>query len=151
MLQTQRADIGHTVDARQVTDLPLLGRRYAELAMLTTGVVPATDGISSRGEDSFFNVNGNFATWNNFTLDGAVARLREALPDRVVWGIPTRRDRRILDYWDGDQIVGFYIGAKPSDAGDSAARRACEVLSGFRGVGVHDTGQGEAVCRISNH
>jgi hypothetical protein len=71
MLQTQRADMGHTVDSRQVTDLPLLGRRYAELALLTTGVVPATNGISSRGEDSFFNVNGNFATWNNFTLDGA--------------------------------------------------------------------------------
>lgn len=71
MLQTQRADMGHTVDARQVTDLPLLGRRYAELAMLTTGVVPATNGMSSRGEDSFFNVNGNFATWNNFILDGA--------------------------------------------------------------------------------
>ncbi len=71
LLETQRPDMGYTVDERQVTDLPLLGRRYAELAMLTTGVVPATNGISSRGEDSFFNVNGNFATWNNFTLDGA--------------------------------------------------------------------------------
>jgi hypothetical protein len=71
LLETQRPDMGHTVDERQVTDLPLLGRRYAELALLTTGVVPATNGISSRGEDSFFNVNGNFATWNNFTLDGA--------------------------------------------------------------------------------
>ena len=32
-------------------------------------VAPA--GITSRGEDTFFNANGNYATWNNYTLDGA--------------------------------------------------------------------------------
>ena len=71
LLETQTADMGYAVDQRQVTDLPLLGRRYAELALLTTGVVVAPAGLTSRGEDTFFNVNGNFATWNNFTLDGA--------------------------------------------------------------------------------
>jgi hypothetical protein len=71
LLQTQSADIGAVVDERQVRDLPLLGRRYAELAMLTPGVVVAPAGITSRGEDTFFNANGNFATWNNYMLDGA--------------------------------------------------------------------------------
>lgn len=71
LLQTQSADIGNIVDERQIQDLPLLGRRYAELAYLTPGVVAAPAGISSRGEDSFFNANGNYATWNNYTLDGA--------------------------------------------------------------------------------
>jgi hypothetical protein len=71
LLQTQSADIGAVVDERQVRDLPLLGRRYAELAFLTPGVVVAPAGITSRGEDTFFNANGNYATWNNFTLDGA--------------------------------------------------------------------------------
>ena len=71
LLQTQSADIGNVVDQRQIQDLPLLGRRYAELAYLTPGVVAAPAGISSRGEDSFFNANGNYATWNNYTLDGA--------------------------------------------------------------------------------
>lgn len=71
LLQTQSADIGNVVDERQIQDLPLLGRRYAELAYLTPGVVAAPAGISSRGEDSFFNANGNYATWNNYTLDGA--------------------------------------------------------------------------------
>jgi hypothetical protein len=71
ILQTQSADIGAVVDERQVRDLPLLGRRYAELALLTPGVVVAPAGITSRGEDTFFNANGNFATWNNYTLDGA--------------------------------------------------------------------------------
>ena len=70
-LQTQTADIGAIVDERTMRDLPLLGRRYAELALLTPGVVTAPAGITSRGEDTFFNANGNFATWNNYTLDGA--------------------------------------------------------------------------------
>ena len=71
LLQTQSADIGNVVDQRQIQDLPLLGRRYSELAFLTPGVVAAPAGISSRGEDTFFNANGNYATWNNYTLDGA--------------------------------------------------------------------------------
>ena len=71
LLHTQTGDMGHAVDQRQLTDLPLLGRRYAELALLQTGVVQSGVGMASRGEDTFFNANGNFATWNNFTLDGA--------------------------------------------------------------------------------
>jgi hypothetical protein len=71
VLQTQSADIGSVVDARQVRDLPLLGRRYSELAFLVPGVVQAPAGLTSRGEDTFFNANGNYATWNNYTLDGA--------------------------------------------------------------------------------
>jgi hypothetical protein len=71
LLQTQSADIGNVVDERQMRDLPLLGRRYSELAYLTPGVVVAPVGITSRGEDTFFNANGNYATWNNYTLDGA--------------------------------------------------------------------------------
>jgi hypothetical protein len=71
LLQTQTADIGTIIDARQLQDLPLLGRRYSELAFLTPGVVVAPAGITSRGEDTFFNANGNYATWNNYTLDGA--------------------------------------------------------------------------------
>jgi hypothetical protein len=71
MLQTQRADLGLAVTQRTMTDLPLLGRRYAELAFLAPGVAPAPAGISNRGEESGFNANGNFSTWNNYTLDGA--------------------------------------------------------------------------------
>ncbi len=71
VLQTQTAGIGLAVTQRTITDLPLLGRRYAELAFLAPGVAPAPAGISNRGEESGFNANGNFATWNNYTLDGA--------------------------------------------------------------------------------
>ena len=71
LLHTQTGDMGHAVDQKQLTDLPLLGRRYSELALLQTGTVYAGRGIASRGEDTFFNSNGNYATWNNYTLDGA--------------------------------------------------------------------------------
>jgi hypothetical protein len=70
LLHTQTADVGYAVDQRQMTDLPLLGRRYSDLAFLTTGVVSAPGGLTGRGEDGLFNVNGNLATWNNFILDG---------------------------------------------------------------------------------
>ncbi len=71
VLQTQKADIGLAVTQQTMTDLPLLGRRYSELAFLAPGVAPAPAGISNRGEESGFNANGNFSTWNNYTLDGA--------------------------------------------------------------------------------
>ena len=71
LLNTQTGDMGHVVDQRQLTDLPLLGRRYAELALLQTGVVPGGRQLASLGEDTSFNANGNFGTWNNYTLDGA--------------------------------------------------------------------------------
>ena len=70
LLNTQTGEMGYAVDSKQLNDLPLLGRRYSELALLQTGVVPSGAGVSSRGEDSFFNSNGNFSTWNNFVLDG---------------------------------------------------------------------------------
>ena len=70
LLNTQTGEMGYSVDSKQLNDLPLLGRRYTELALLQTGVVPSGAGMSSRGEDTFFNSNGNFATWNNFVLDG---------------------------------------------------------------------------------
>ena len=88
LLNTQTGDMGHAVDQRQLTDLPILGRRYSELALLQTGVVYSGQGMQSRGEDTFFNANGNYATWNNFTLDGAdnnsfTTNLQERSPEVI--------------------------------------------------------------------
>src|SRR5438552_7211095 len=71
LLQTQTANMGHAVDERQLKDLPLLGRRYAELAPLTPGVNVAPAGITSRDEDTFLNTNGTPATRHSHSLDGA--------------------------------------------------------------------------------
>jgi hypothetical protein len=68
LLQTEKADIGNVVNTQQVNDLPLNGRRYADLALLEPGVQkfysannPAPDRFSS---------NGNSELQNNFLLNG---------------------------------------------------------------------------------
>ncbi len=71
LLNTQTGEMGHVVDQKQLTDLPLLGRRYAELSLLQTGVVPGGRQLAGLGEDTSFNANGNPGTWNNYSLDGA--------------------------------------------------------------------------------
>ncbi len=69
LLDTQTADVGHVTDAEQVQDLPLNGRRYDELSLLTAGVNVTTPGFQSRAE-GVFSINGNSSTQNNFVLDG---------------------------------------------------------------------------------
>ena len=68
LLHTESADVGNIVSHRQANDLPLNGRRYADLALLEPGVQklysannPAPDRFSS---------NGNLETQNNFLLNG---------------------------------------------------------------------------------
>jgi Carboxypeptidase regulatory-like domain len=70
LLDTQGADVGHVVDAQQVEDLPLNGRRYDQLSLLTAGVNAPSSSFQQRAE-GVFSVNGNSSTQNNFTLDGA--------------------------------------------------------------------------------
>src|SRR6266446_5294913 len=68
LLQTQTADVGNVVDTRMVNDLPLNGRRYADLALLEPGVnkfYAANNPAPDR-----FSVNGNLELQNNFLLNG---------------------------------------------------------------------------------
>jgi hypothetical protein len=68
LLQTQTADVGNVVDTRLVNDLPLNGRRYADLALLEPGVnkfYSANNPAPDR-----FSVNGNLELQNNFLLNG---------------------------------------------------------------------------------
>ncbi len=64
LLQTQNADVGTVVDSQQATDLPLNGRRYDQLSLLTAGVNPSSASFQSRAE-GVFSVNGNSSTENN--------------------------------------------------------------------------------------
>lgn len=50
-------------------ELPLNGRRYTELALLSPGVAPSTLDPVTRGP-GWFVANGNYHTQNNFLLDG---------------------------------------------------------------------------------
>ncbi|MBM3727866.1 MAG: TonB-dependent receptor [Acidobacteria bacterium] len=67
--QTEQASLGQVIAGRTAVDLPLAGRRYTELALLTPGVANANLNPVTRGPGWFVS-NGNYHTQNNFLLDG---------------------------------------------------------------------------------
>ncbi|MEO8130699.1 MAG: TonB-dependent receptor, partial [Bryobacteraceae bacterium] len=69
LLQTQSADVGGVVQERQIRDLPLNGRRYADLALLEPGVQKNLTNQNNQAPDRFSS-NGNLETQNYFSLDG---------------------------------------------------------------------------------
>jgi Carboxypeptidase regulatory-like domain/TonB dependent receptor len=68
LLQTQTADVGGVVNEEQINDLPLNGRRYADLALLEPGVQKFY-GAANPAPDRF-SVNGNLELQNNFLING---------------------------------------------------------------------------------
>src|SRR5580692_388008 len=71
MINTQDATLGGTVSETKMTELPLNGRNYIDLALLQPGVDKDKNQNNSQGGTSF-SVNGAPPRSNNFTLDGAV-------------------------------------------------------------------------------
>ena len=70
-LETDTSDNGFTVQPREVANLPLNGREYADLAKLTPGVrTSLMENESTTSRDASYNVNGLRGSWNNFILDG---------------------------------------------------------------------------------
>lgn len=67
VLETESSDRGQVVGHEQIVNLPLNGRSYADLALLSPGV--RTSSIST-SRDASFNVNGMRSALNNFILDG---------------------------------------------------------------------------------
>ena len=68
-LETDTSSLGQVQDSHSIETLPLNGRNYAQLALLSAGVGPAEPG--SRVEQSFgFSSNGSRSLQNNFQLDG---------------------------------------------------------------------------------
>ena len=69
LLQTQSADVGGVVQEKQIRDLPLNGRRYADLALLEAGIQKNYTNQNNQAADRFSS-NGNLETQNYFSLDG---------------------------------------------------------------------------------
>jgi hypothetical protein len=73
-LETESSDHGQVISAAAVAELPLNGRNYADLALLSTNAVksPISATFSATGtpREGAFNVNGMRSTYNNFLLDG---------------------------------------------------------------------------------
>ena len=69
LLNTQTADVGGVVQQQQIRDLPLNGRRYADLALLEPGIQKNLTNPNNTAPDRFSS-NGNLETQNYFSLDG---------------------------------------------------------------------------------
>src|SRR3984893_13717328 len=70
MINTQDATLGGTVNETKMTELPLNGRNYIDLALYQPGV--NQDKNQSNQPGTTFSVNGAPPRSNNFTLDGAI-------------------------------------------------------------------------------
>lgn len=69
LLNTETGELGQVVDSQRAVSLPLNGRNFAQLALLTAGTSPSEPG--ARDENSFgFSSNGARSLQNNFLLDG---------------------------------------------------------------------------------
>ncbi|MDZ4797746.1 MAG: carboxypeptidase regulatory-like domain-containing protein [Bryobacteraceae bacterium] len=67
LLQAETSSLAHVVQEREIKGLPLNGRNFQQLAWLTAGVSPATQG---RDRESGFNAHGQPMTQNSFLVDG---------------------------------------------------------------------------------
>lgn len=70
LLETESASRGAVIDQTKIVELPLNGRDYTQLALLSPGVLAPTPRLQSVGFRGAFNVNGNRAFQNAFQLDG---------------------------------------------------------------------------------
>ncbi len=67
ILQTDSSERGQVIQQRAIVELPLNGRAYSDLALLTTGVLKSPSSASREGS---FIVNGLRSVFNNYVLDG---------------------------------------------------------------------------------
>ncbi|MEO8522396.1 MAG: TonB-dependent receptor, partial [Acidobacteriota bacterium] len=71
-LETDSSQRGQIITSEQAVQLPLNGREYSSLALLSPGVRLSSlnTGSSSTVREGSFNINGLRSTFNNFLLDG---------------------------------------------------------------------------------
>ncbi len=67
LLESESSDRGQVIGKEQIVNLPLNGRAYADLALLSPGVRRSA---ISESRDASFNVNGLRSAVNSFMLDG---------------------------------------------------------------------------------
>ncbi|QHN05098.1 TonB-dependent receptor [Granulicella sp. WH15] len=71
LLETDSSERGQIIGTREVENLPLNGRAYADLAALVPGVRRnLLENSTDSSRDASFNVNGQRSEFNNFLLDG---------------------------------------------------------------------------------
>ena len=70
LLESETSSRGSVIDQKKIVELPLNGRDYNQLALLSPGVLPGTPRLASVNFKGVLNVNGNRTFNNVFLLDG---------------------------------------------------------------------------------
>src|SRR5437667_1744188 len=70
LVETETSSRGSVIDRQKITELPLNGRDYNQLALLAPGVAPSTPRLAALNFKGAMNVNGNRVFNNTFLLDG---------------------------------------------------------------------------------
>ncbi len=74
ILETDSSEHGQVISSRQIVELPLNGRSYADLALLSTNVhrspFAVAFAVNGTPREGSFNANGMRSTYNNFLMDG---------------------------------------------------------------------------------
>ena len=68
-VEAESGQLGTVIEGDAIADLPLDGRRYSDLILLSPGAVPAP-GARSNPREARINVDGNFSLQNYFALNG---------------------------------------------------------------------------------
>src|SRR5207248_5576923 len=79
MVETQSAAVSTVVDQTYIKNMPLNGRSFQDLILLTPGIVTNSPQSSSTlGQSGEFSVNGQRTESNNYTVDGVAANVGAA-------------------------------------------------------------------------
>ncbi|ADV81648.1 TonB-dependent receptor [Terriglobus saanensis] len=71
LLETETSSRGQVIGTREVENLPLNGRSYADLVLLVPGARKSTlENQTASSREGSFNINGQRSAFNNFLLDG---------------------------------------------------------------------------------
>ena len=79
LIETMRTQVTETIRPREITDLPLNGRNYLDLALLVPGVSPTNTGSNQRFAETSavpgqgISVAGQRNLYNSFIIDGVSA------------------------------------------------------------------------------
>ena len=91
-VEADSTDRGQVINQQQIVELPLNGRNYADLALLTTGVRRSDYAFANPPRDGAFNVNGQRSVFNNFLMDGidnnAYGTSNQGFSNQVVQATP---------------------------------------------------------------
>ena len=71
LVDTRNAQLGSTVDAKRIQELPLNGRNVYDLVALTPRTGNVSTSLTGSNDSNNMNINGQRTMANNFFLDGA--------------------------------------------------------------------------------